>query len=69
MFYNKLGKKVGVKGFYQEQIADQRQWIENCEKSSKSYTGPNGQAIREADDFELHRLLAKLEVIESRERK
>ena len=30
----------------------QRKWIEHCE-SGRSYTGPNGKAIREADYAEL----------------
>ncbi len=44
---------------YRKLIFDQRKWIEDCEANGKSYTGPNGPAIAQADIDELRRLEAK----------
>lgn len=48
------------RALYLHLLSEQRQWIESCEKNGRSYTGPNGTAIREADEAELHRLEARL---------
>jgi hypothetical protein len=37
-------------------IDQQRRWIEYCEKNGRSYAGPNGQAIRNADLEALRKL-------------
>ncbi len=39
----------------QQRISEQRKWIEKCE-AGRSYLGPNGKMIREADKQELKRL-------------
>ena len=41
-------------------LADQRKFIESCEKG-RSYLGPNGAAIRAADEAELKRIEGRLE--------
>lgn len=38
-----------AKAFLVKAVADQRAWIEQCERSGVSYTGENGPAIRRAD--------------------
>lgn len=43
--------------FYTEQ---QRKWIEHCEANGRSYTGPNGPAIRAADEQALRRWESEL---------
>lgn len=45
---------------YLRLLAEQRKWIEHCESNGRSYTGPNGQAIREADEQELERIQNRL---------
>lgn len=42
--------------FWRNRLHEQRKWIEKCESSGRSYTGPNGQAIRQADEAELQKL-------------
>lgn len=37
-------------------VSKQQRWIERCERNGKSYAGPNGPAIRAADQEELRRL-------------
>ena len=37
------------RSFLIRQIIKQQKWIEGCESNGKSYTGPNGGAIRQAD--------------------
>lgn len=38
------------RSFLISQITKQQKWIEGCESNGKSYTGPNGGAIRQADN-------------------
>lgn len=42
------------------QLAIQQRWIADCEANGRSYTGPNGEAIRAADLAELRRLEERL---------
>lgn len=37
-------------------LSQQQRWIEYCEQNERSYAGPNGMAIRWADEAELRRL-------------
>ena len=51
------------RSFLIRQITSQQTWIESCESNGKSYTGPNGGAIRQADVnhlLELERELGEL---------
>lgn len=41
-------------------VDQQRKWIEFCESNGRSYAGPNGQAIREADERELRILESRV---------
>lgn len=41
------------------EIADQRQWIYDCECNGKSYAGPNGANIRHADISQLQLLISE----------
>lgn len=52
--------KLRGRAFAAHMVAEQRRWIERCESSGKSYTGPNGPAIRKADEAELYRWEALL---------
>lgn len=52
--------KMSKRAWYANQVARQRAWIESCESNGRSYTGRNGQAIREADEAELRRLESTL---------
>ena len=38
------------RSFLVSQILNQQKWIEGCESNGKSYTGPNGVEIRQADN-------------------
>jgi len=51
--------KLRGRALYVRLVHDQRKWIEDCEKG-RSYLGPNGRAIREADEAELRRLERRL---------
>jgi len=31
-------------------VTEQRKWIESCESNGRSYSGPNGRNIRQADE-------------------
>ncbi len=53
-------RKIRGRELYVFLVDEQRKWIERCEANGRSYTGPNGQAIREADEAELRRLENKL---------
>ncbi len=59
MYFTKL---EGLKGKERAlaQVADQRRWIEHCEKGC-SYDGPNGPKIRKADEDALRRFESELE--------
>ena len=53
-----LDPKRGLKGraLYLHLVENQKKWIAHCEENGKSYSGPRGDAIREADRNELRRL-------------
>lgn len=60
LIYNGL-KELSIKGLkgkalYRTLIINQKNFIEWCENNGKSYTGPNGPAIKQADLNELKRL-------------
>ena len=40
----------------QKLLESQQRWIQECETNGRSYAGPNGDAIRRADQDELRRL-------------
>jgi hypothetical protein len=52
-------KPLYGKALYQRLLHDQRKWIEHCENRA-SYLGPNGPAIRRADEDELRRIETRL---------
>lgn len=43
------GRRISRQRWLQQAAIRQRRWIERCEASDRSYTGPNGLAIRLAD--------------------
>ena len=45
--------KAKRKDLLHNKITKQQKWIENCEGNSRSYTGPNGSDIRQADNDRL----------------
>lgn len=49
---------VGLRGEALRAVlyANQREWIDTCSANGVSYTGERGDAIRAADEAELHRL-------------
>lgn len=49
-------KGLRGKKLYSVLAINQRAWIEYCERNGRSYTGPNGPAIRQADLNELRRV-------------
>lgn len=50
--------KLRGKSLYRFLVKEQQRWIEECTRNGRSYVGPNGQSIRQADEDELYRLLA-----------
>jgi len=51
------------RAFLITEIMEQQRWIESCENNGKSYTGPNGAAIRTADNNQLYKLGKELRSI------
>ncbi len=43
------GRRISRQRWLQQAVIRQRAWIESCEANGRSYTGPNGLAIRLAD--------------------
>jgi hypothetical protein len=58
-FHPNDGKRLVGRALYERMLSDQRKWIEQCEQG-RSYTGPNGPAIRMADAAELRRIEERL---------
>lgn len=58
MNYPQLTDPIGLRGKQLDRhlLHNQRKWIEWCEGNERSYTGPNGPSIRQADHDELRRL-------------
>jgi hypothetical protein len=54
------GRRISRKRWLQQQLIKQRAWIESCESNGKSYTGPNGVAIRRADREALQSIEAQI---------
>lgn len=48
------------KALYEVLFRNQKKFIEYCENNGRSYTGPNGLSIREADINELQKIKLKL---------
>ncbi len=47
------------------QITKQQKWIEDCESNGISYAGPNGGAIRQADNNHLLEMEKELKGLET----
>ena len=43
------GRRISRKLWLEQQVSKQRQWIDQCHASSRSYAGPNALKIMAAD--------------------
>lgn len=53
-------KTAKGKRLYRMLVDSQKAWIAYCESNGKSYSGPNGQSIKQADLDELKNLENRL---------
>lgn len=57
----KTGKRISRQMWLRQQLACQQKWIENCEANGRSYAGPNGPAIQQADRNALRDIEAQID--------
>ena len=56
----RTGKRISRRMWLSQELSRQQKWIERCEQSPRSYTGPNGLAIAQADRDALRALEAQV---------